>query len=162
MTTLSDYLMGEYATDQQDIRHLESVITDVCQTLIRFHFKRVGWPYEISKGYSPKTPKEMSFSTSAMVTVALCRLLGLIDREPDDYAAPRIELEDKDKKTANGIVDELVKEILKRGCGTYSRTYGENDPWTLSFLARLLKAQHKLPKKEWGKFQSYVKRRCKY
>jgi len=139
VTALESYLTGDVLSDRGDIATIESVLGETAST-IEMTFKDTHWPYEVRRG-AALTVGKLSQSTTAMMIHAIDLLLdtpetnggklGYVFTLNDDPLGKKLSC---CRKTA---ADALFDEIKKAGNKTFSKTYGRNDPLTLSFLAEV-------------------------
>ena len=167
MTDLQDYLTNQYPLDTRDIDEVEQMLVSVAE-VYRLEFNpSAAWPYEIraSKGASPRagvgTQKDPSQSTTAMILDALLRFGGhfdTVDKSPggikrnvfaiataNEGSAPQSGAQDNSLPTvvkgAGAILSRLVRQ--SGAAGTFSTTYGENDIFTLAWVAEVASADWK-------------------
>ncbi|KQU64844.1 hypothetical protein ASC75_12575 [Aminobacter sp. DSM 101952] len=150
MTTLDDYLTGQFHVDRQEVISLEETILKTCQTLVSVFDGTNGWPYRIVRGIAPSYSDTISHSTTAMVALSLFKAAGSWNPgqlagvaqsgsyfdESQDGKVTR----DKSLKTAK-LAAELLRKATLDGKGkasTASGTYGSNDPITSAFLSALI------------------------
>jgi len=161
--TLEDYLAGDYHRDREDIIALERVLQETGKTMeATFREETSDWPYECGvQDEEPSTTGSFSQSTSAMMIHALDLLLdgGRTRRVPAPYSfsldnalskalgnqrkKAREALAADLKKTAPGAAPEGAEAAPKtepKAAITFSRTFGWDDPITLSFLAEVASA----------------------
>src|SRR5882672_5226039 len=79
MDLLDDYLQGNFLVDQRELVDLEVLIGQVSQTLVDSFHSKWAWPHRIGGGGEPRKPELSHFST-ALITVALCKLLDVWER----------------------------------------------------------------------------------
>jgi len=149
LQTLESYLTESIHQDRADIAAIDVVLLETAATLKDASFGS-HWPYEARRG-KPLIDKGLSQSTNAMMIHAIDLLNGAAH---PDAAQPRypFKIEDELKEDLETIREAsytaLSAKIFpaetpspdpkrkgKLGPSTYSRTYGTNDPLTLSFLA---------------------------
>jgi hypothetical protein len=143
VTTLESYLTGEILRDRSDITAIENVLRETAST-IAATFKSTHWPYEIIRGTAPKMGG-LSQSTTAMMIHAIDLVLGVAGVNPQEPSyAFRLDkpLEEKLPSIRKSAFEALSAAIVQPGevVETESRTYGRNDPLTLSFLAEIFLA----------------------
>lgn len=145
MDDLEKYLQAELPVEQEDLLELDSLICETGTTLITTFNAATGWPHRVGRDEKNGELSAPSHFATALVTVTLWKLLGLWDRPQWRGIVPEFppltsgDLDlDRVRKTAIDGMDLLLSSI---GAGdavkTYSATYGDNDPFTLSYLAEL-------------------------
>ena len=152
MTSLESYLRNEYQSDKQQLERTHRVIQSVIPIFYeRFTVKSKGvrtWPYRLDKGV-PQPLKKFSDSTHSMILFALDAILRGVDRSrrmsgltpilfPRKIRVPKLNLEgvsDVVRQAKRGIVRLLMKRASPL---VSSKTFGQNDPMTLTWLAELL------------------------
>lgn len=145
--TLEDYLAGGIQRDRTDIEAVDRLLIDTANTIVSTFTGR-SWPYEAKRNTSLER-KDFSQSTTAMMIRALDFLLGQGGNEPHPrytFGLPD-DLRDQAIRVRGKAWLTLIKELgvtATRGkfawpetLTTTSRTFGDNDPLTLSFLADL-------------------------
>jgi hypothetical protein len=145
---LDEYLTNQFHLDRQDLRAVEVLLGEAVTTLMATHSAK-GWPYEVRPTGFNK-PKGLSHSTTAMVLLAIEKTVGRGGRalqRLDLPQYPALKLNDNLVQqltdVANNSFSALQNEILKRNTlHTSSKTYGKNDPITLSYLADLCRIKN--------------------
>lgn len=137
MSTLEEYLSGEYHDDMDDIRSLERALKDVCEVFVK---SCVGgqWPYEVRLGSLPSPSK--SHGTQAMILAALGKATGFCSMATARPA--NSGLGDKRVARINAVAHSGAKallELLHAKGFVNSNSFGKNDPITLSHIAELLR-----------------------
>lgn len=166
MKTLDDYLTSQYLTDGQELARIERIIGDASATLCEAFVSNKGWPYRLKKGTEntreARPPAVLSQSTTAMVSLSLVKLLGVWKR-PGGYPIcpsfppPKIQNKRRLENVARQASELLIKATAQSG-GTGSKTYGENDPLTLSYLASFRAMQRAAgASAQWRAVEKYVK-----
>ena len=165
MDTLEEYLATEFALDEEHLAAVDQLINEAAETLIN-SLQRNGWPYRVSRSQAETSKVSMSHSTLAMVSLSLWKLGGAW-KKPLPLGPlpsfPPIKVRDLKAltETATKATELLIKAIVKhRAVKTKSKTYGDNDPVTLFFLAELSHVAGS-PGGEiyWRHVRSYLKRR---
>jgi hypothetical protein len=143
VTTLESYLTGDVVRDRADITLIETVLGETAAT-IAATFLDTHWPYEVIRGTAPKKG-DLSQSTTAMMIRAIDLILGAAgaDRKELSYTFElEKQLAEKLQEIRQIAVDALSAAIKQGGSvRTSSKTYGHNDPLTLSFLAEIFPAK---------------------
>lgn len=140
--TLEDYLAGEYHRDMDDIHELEETLERTGNVFVLAQHKKGAWPYLHRQSGAPSMEDRVSHGTQAMIAAALARI-GDMGRLASGRA-PRLSLDTrKDIRTSfvlgvNRLAEELTGQLK-------SRSFGLNDPVTLSHFADLLEATAKTP-----------------
>ncbi|MGB9367866.1 MAG: ATP-binding protein [Xanthobacteraceae bacterium] len=174
METLEHYLANEFPSDKQDITRIERLIREASMTLAS-KLAEKGWPYSISapsnstsvskaKPSKQKRSPGLSHSTTAMVSLSLWKTLQKWTRPQSIAVSPQfppIKLDKgaKDKITESATIGTkmLARNLRPKGrWATRSRTYGLDDPTTLSYLAELLE---NISESRRSAVRSYVRRR---
>lgn len=149
MDNLDQYLTSAYLIDKQELDSVERVIQEAADTLVHA-FEDNGWPYRITRGLVEAAPKDLSQSTTAMVSLSLWKLLNKWHRPAALVVAPEfppvlLANDEAVQSVAERATSLLVTKIAGSGTTrTFSGTYGGDDPITLSFLAEL-NSVHDLP-----------------
>ena len=143
LTTLESYLTGDILRDRADISRIETVLRETAST-IAATFVGTHWPYEVIRGIAPKRGP-LSQSTTAMMIRAIDLILGAAGEDPNELSYV-FELEkrlcERLQEIRNLSANALTTAINRRGkVQTTSKTYGRNDPLTLSFLAEIFRAK---------------------
>ncbi len=146
MDPLANYIQNDLPTEQRELRELEALIDQTSRTLVVHFNENIGWLHRLAaeSSKSSKTRKYPSHFATALISVTLWKLLDAWDRPPwrgkaDAFPSPiadpklRIEIHE----TAWQATELLLNNIQARGPMTVSSTYGNNDPFTLSYLVEL-------------------------
>ncbi len=158
MKTLNQYLQGRYKDEKQKIEEIEDTLKDVFRTFLIYD-KENGWPYELrDEGDKGKITDGLTFSysTNSMILFTIGGLLNYIDGNSPLKYTSKWDVEWKkykkddtkdDAKDLTNAFDNIIGSILgekkqdsvdfSKKIITYSGSYGENDPLTLSWLAEL-------------------------
>jgi AAA+ superfamily predicted ATPase len=138
---LEDYLVGDYHQDMDDISQLEETLERTANVFILAQHQKGAWPYLYRQSEGNTADDRVSHGTQAMIAVALARI-GSRGRLASGRRA-RLKLAAKDD----------IRASLKLGIGRLvgdlsgklkSRSFGVNDPVTLSHFADLLDAMAKV------------------
>ncbi|AEA65454.1 ATP-binding protein [Burkholderia gladioli] len=167
MTDLQDYLTNQYPSDTRDIDEVEQILVSVAE-VYRLEFDpSAAWPYEIraSKDVGSRadarTWKAPSQSTTAMILNALLRFGGhfdTVDTSPGGIKRNVFAIASGDEglPAQNGTQNNSLQAVVM-GAGailssavrpsgtasTFSTTYGENDIFTLAWVAEVASANWK-------------------
>jgi hypothetical protein len=153
VTSLDDYLSGEFSDFDRERRHIDGVIRETITALENLFEQERGWPYEISlsnKRGDYKWAGMPSTSTAAMISAALAAAVGRakmsilarhVEWQPEGKRRSRAQ----DEKTIRIIhqgLDLILKQakeaITEKKCWTFrSGTFGVDDVFTLCWLAEL-------------------------
>ncbi len=161
---LEDYLRGEFLTQRQEIEQIGRLVGEVVQifsTFLQEAGGRCQWPYEVVRGEEVRYPTGYySFSTSAMILLALAAALG----ETSLSAVARSTGDPRQTPILSGGAADSARLTLERGLRdfmiqstslnqnsndprndasfrvTSSRSYGPNDPFTLLWILQVLSA----------------------
>ncbi|MBB4615784.1 ATP-binding protein [Novosphingobium taihuense] len=139
--TLEDYLVGDYHQDVDDISQLEETLERTANIFILAQHQKGAWPYLYRQSEGNTADDRVSHGTQAMIAVALARI-GSRGRLASGRPA-RLKLAAKDDIRASlklGI-SRLVGDLSGK---LKSRSFGVNDPVTLSHFADLLDAMAKV------------------
>ena len=156
-TSLESYLRTDYVTDTRQLDRIQSIVESVIPTFVEFtvpyrNFRT--WPYLLRRDKSPKADDKLSNSTHLMILFALNAIILGGGRSGRD-AAPRpvlfpaqLRTPKLDFKKLRGVVEHAMADIVtilkKRRARSphkpfvWSRTFGDDDPMTLSWLTELL------------------------
>lgn len=152
MISLESYLRDEYQTDKQQLERTHRVIKSVIPIFHdRFMVTCEGvrtWPYRLSQG-KPRPLKKFSDSTHCMISFALNAILQGVDPSvhkmnmkpvlfPAKIRGPKLSLNDLSDIVNRALADIITKVQRRRNPLVSSRTYGQNDPMTLTWFAELL------------------------
>jgi len=140
LTSLESYLTGDILRDRADIDAIEITVRETATT-ITATFMETHWPYEVKRGSQLSKPKVLSESTTAMMIRAIDLILNIAG-EKSKNPSYAFDLDDKivdglqtNRKAAFGA---LLGSLTKgSNIDAQSKTYGRNDPLTLSFLAEI-------------------------
>jgi hypothetical protein len=155
MDPLEAYLRGEFLKDLETIHSLGRTADDAVATLSRFE-KNGEWPYELSQGEAPAYSAVYSFSTSAMILLAMaivsriasgCILAPSTSErdtgdQPSDMRAMYKSMPSQIRAGLDRLLQESTKyleEQQERYC-LRSKTFGDDDPFTILWLLELLRA----------------------
>ncbi|WMD22724.1 ATP-binding protein [Achromobacter seleniivolatilans] len=161
MTTLETYLTEEYPVDSRDLADIETMLVSVAKIYKVTFSDDHAWPYQLSDGEG-SAPKSLSQSTTAMIINALLRFGGFFSDSGDKNLAisskanifkidssSDILLAKKKGETDNSLMDRIFKacgallhNIEKKNHKgvTHSATYGNDDVFTLAWLAEISQA----------------------
>ncbi|TPM94438.1 AAA family ATPase [Mesorhizobium sp. B2-1-3A] len=161
MDTLDDYLTGPYVADIRDISSVENIIQDVCKTLAATFNGSKGWPYAVDRKKKIELD-DLSQSTTCMVSLSLWKLLHKWKR-PNKFGNsptfPKVEINDSDSilDIAERSASILFGDVSKDGVvSTKSRSYGKDDPLTLSFLANICEVDFVKRIPQYGIVREYI------
>lgn len=135
--TLEEYLADEYHQAMGDIRELEEALERTANLFIYAQQEDGVWPYSYLRSDDPGADQHPSHGTQAMIAVALARTVGggrLASRRP---ARLKLKVED-DARTALHLGLTRLGDAVSDGL--VSRSFGKDDPITLSHVADLLNA----------------------
>lgn len=154
METLEKYLTEDFPVDDRDIKEIENLLELVSLVYVKEFDPTTAWPYEVRQ---PSTPNQvqgqLSQSTTAMILGALlryCDLCNTVDQTQRGNVSkaniPPIESNDTQKSLAQNIrsaSDLLLNAIAPGGdtITTKSGTFGQNDVFTLAWLAEIADAK---------------------
>jgi hypothetical protein len=154
MTSLDEYLRGEFSADQEAIHRVRDTADQALRTLQSFS-QDGQWPYEVANAANTAL-KEYSFSTSAMILYAMASASGQLRPAvlvPSTALRNEDEMPDETRNLMStvgetlraGLLRFLKERTAKAKTSTktpapisWSQTFGENDPFTLLWLIELL------------------------
>lgn len=149
--TLEDYLTKNYPTDQQDIVEAERTLkagVKIFEKATKFD-KDHAWPYTLI-GHASQETWKFSTNTTAMIVNTLLRYRGHFFSKPNDpfnnSKANLFEIPDARQNCTSAklviALDALLKNIWTEDkFSVESTTYGEDDIFTLAWLAELIPAK---------------------
>ncbi len=147
MDALDQYLQGSLPVDQRELADLEKLIGQVGRTLVKHFDEATAWPHRIAREPDPKADRQLSHFSTVLITVTLWKLLDMWGRPAwrgfaEKFPPPAVndELFESLREQAWKATNLLLKEIKPdpaSAAKTRSETYGENDPFTLSYLIEL-------------------------
>jgi len=159
MKLVDEYMRGPYPKQKSEIRHLDNLISEVLPVFNAFYLKN-GWPYEIMDEKSIERQRNLSYSTSSMIMFTVALSIGLLKRSSmfplsnwQDRLAntsyhlniqKRRDLEDTLIKAFEEVVDKSVNKygLDARRPVFYSESFGDDDPFTLSWFTELVANAH--------------------
>jgi len=152
MDTLDEYFQGAYLEEKQEIKHIENLLFEIWPIFIGF-YDRNGWPYEIEDDKPVEFQKKISFSTNSMILYVMALasgclrdsvLLPAMDRyvflgeEKNLTKITHEELERVFSKGFSKIIRESQKTFRARDKVFYSESFGDNDPFTMTWFLELV------------------------
>jgi hypothetical protein len=145
VVTLEEYLSGDYHVDQQDLIGVARIIAEVVPTFA-LSVSNSQWPYGlIARNSFPINPNtEPSHGTSAMILTALGRLIGWCAPPGGKPTAETIDAGAL-RSAWRVAALRLAKSLIGRR-GTWSESFKDNDPLTISHVADLISALARSPK----------------
>lgn len=185
MKLIDEYMRGPYLKQKSEIRHLDNLISEVLPVFNAFYLKG-GWPYEIMDEKSIVRQRKLSYSTSSMIMFTMALSIGLLKRSSmfplsnwkDRLANTSYHLNIQERR---GLEDTLIKafeEVVEKSVNQYgldarrpvfySESFGDDDPFTLSWFTELVANAHyemsngkKLedPHKDFERFKTKVAKR---
>jgi adenylate kinase family enzyme len=145
MDPLDEYLQGTYLDEKRDITRVDTLLSDVWQSLTYTYTKK-GWPYEFKDSGPLTQPDKWSYSTASMILFALASSIGL-SNENALLPSVRIQTENRPEQKLKdtfwevflSLVDAIPKTKASKEpqLNCISSTFGKNDPFTLSWLLLL-------------------------
>lgn len=145
MDELEGYLQAELPVEQEDLLELNNLICETGTTLITTFNPNTGWPHRVGRDQKSSELSLPSHFATALVTVTLWKLLGRWNRpqwrgivpEFPALVSSSLDLKQVRKIAVQGT--ELLLKSISTGSAvkTHSATYGDDDPFTLSYLAEL-------------------------
>ncbi|WP_250478579.1 MULTISPECIES: ATP-binding protein [unclassified Caballeronia] len=166
MTNLQQYLTHQYPSDIRDIDEVEQMLVSVAE-VYRMEFSQpAAWPYEIRAAKNTgsdtsATAQPLSQSTTAMILDALLRFGGYFDTVDRTLGGIKrnvfaIAAANESAGMSQSGQDNSLQAVVKSagtllsgaviGSGsvkTWSSTYGENDIFTLAWIAEVASADWK-------------------
>ena len=164
MDELSQYLRDSFYDQRRQVEVINRLVGEVLPVFDRFFDSATKtWPYELKEeAFSP--PPTYSFSTNSMILFSLAAVLGNAKETaivPALRRAPTFKrltgFAELDSKRVGNILDQGTEELLrqlglqrkKKGSDdpylTDSGTYGVDDPFTLTWIAELLRTRKEVP-----------------
>jgi adenylate kinase family enzyme len=152
MDTLETYLTGDYHRDRSDIQDIEELLKSVALSFADKFEPTRAWPYAIHADGSGFRPGDrLSQSTTAMILGALMRLRGHLPPHADEIgpqvpqrSISRVPIGEQLEAKLDDQIQTAATELLNNVLGgealelkTNSNTFGENDIFTLAWLAEL-------------------------
>lgn len=138
------YLEGQLNVDQSVTAAIEDLIGRALRTLRETQLPGGKWPYALTNGESPAAPEKLSEATSAMILHAVAVVYGSVSRS---ILVPAVRVGRQRKaSTVEGLlrvgtealVDSLEANSSHGSALTTSRTFGDDNPLTLTWLYELL------------------------
>jgi hypothetical protein len=151
MDPLEEYLYGASIAQESDAQHVGEILSETWSSYKHFGTLK-SWPYEVVDFNEPDRPKrnEYSLSTNGMILCAVAAHTGLLRQSPllPDLRFPICEETGalKELKTQfRGRVDHLLSTsdqlfAQKGGIATQSSTYGNDDPFSLTWALEAVRA----------------------
>lgn len=149
MDILSEYFMGDYVSEKEQLKSVNEIISKVIPTYGQFKNKS-GWNYEFTKCEPAKEKESKSTSTLSMIAFSMQVLRsGISDLNHknvcNDIKSHYLNLSKEDKQKFDKIFEEattlLFEEYKTQGKFT-SSTYGQNDPFTRVWTEHLAGTYH--------------------
>lgn len=156
MTSLENYLRDQYQQDKQQLKRTLDVILQISPIFVKYYAEvavdKVGrlhtWPYQVVNGTFPPIER-FSDSTHSMILFVLDAILqGTGESTPNPnvrpvLCPPILRVPQLRVKRLSSVVRQAKLGMIKRllassGPLVTSATFGENDPFTLAWLAELL------------------------
>jgi hypothetical protein len=136
--SLEGYLDDQYNRDLQDVAAIEQTLAGVAVTFSASYDRRAGcWPYAL-KLTNSKPIGSPSQGTSAMILAAIGKMRGCCTLRDGSTPQQIFNLpEDLLSIFTRGVIS-LTKQLRKKG-EVYSRTFGTDDPLTISHLTELVR-----------------------
>lgn len=143
MQTLEGYLAGDYRLDQADIQAIDATLGEVVTTFSG-SFTNAQWPYEISANQPlPVMSGQPSHGTSAMILSAVGKVLGLCEVHHGPFIPGALVKSTELREQWRSAAAALLFSLRKRR-GTWSRSFRDNDPVTISHVSDLLASLSRL------------------
>src|ERR1700736_1788722 len=151
---LDIYLQGDYRDERAEIDRLQALSQHLLRVFSKYYeIAEQTWPYELVDGHEGEA-RGFSFSTTAMILFALAVALGKVSKSvlvPTVRLIPIPVSQDKHSKEAVDHLLETVPKVIStfieksvkqvdQGRVTESATFGDNDPFTLTWMLELLGA----------------------
>jgi len=143
MEQLELYLRGDYLDEKQELQKVHDLIREIIPVFGNFFSKTYDcWPYELSNKEPVTIPKRFSFSTNAMILFALGVACGKVQssvlvpavRHQYDWVS-----QTSTEKLIHRGLDRLIGKSMALGrVVTESGTFGDDDPFTLTWLIELV------------------------
>lgn len=137
MDILSEYFMGDYVSEKEQLKSVNEIISNVIPTYGQFNSK-YGWDYEFTKCNSAEDKDSISTSTLSMIAFSMQVLRsGISDLNHknvcNDIKYHYLNRSEADVQKFDSIFKEATTLLFKtyENDGKFtSKTYGENDPFT--------------------------------
>jgi hypothetical protein len=156
MDSIEQYFQKDYIIEKNKIKEIDDLLKDVFKTLCVYNENKE-WPYEINKENNHNN--NFSFSTTSMILFVIGKLLNLTNLQSS--IIPNIKwdviceksVEDKLKECYSSGIAKLTKECKtlnneKKRVFSSSNSFGNNDPFTLSWIAELMDSKKDKNSKE--------------
>jgi len=150
MTSLNEYLAGEFADFDRERREIDGIIEKTIKTLESLFDTGKGWPYEVSLDEPAEAPKTLSTSTASMISGVLAAAVGKarksilshhVDWQPEKRERKRQQDEDTLKTARKAlalVLNAAAARAKEKNREVFtSRTFGPNDVFTLCWLLDL-------------------------
>jgi ATPase family protein associated with various cellular activities (AAA) len=160
--SLETYLRSGFASEKREITRVREIVQQVISVFAEFHIQAAGrtqWNYVVSSESAP-TSAPYSESTNAMILFTLAVVAGEVERSamlPAIRVPFRIEISDRLNDVRKRAIESLAEQVRANGYRLHSGTFGENDPFTLSWILELLHAalaRHATPTPQLGELQA--------
>jgi hypothetical protein len=146
--TLEEYLADDYRRDLGDIRDLEEMLDCTANVFLYAQADDGRWPYSFNQNSGSEGGKEPSQGTQAMIAAALARLSdqGLLASGRPAQLGPLCNTEVQVSLHAGvQCLASAIKGELR------SRSFGIDDPVTLSHLLDFLRSTKRSKHADWDK-----------
>lgn len=151
---LEDYLAGDYHQDMDDISQLEETLERTANVFILAQHQKGAWPYLYRQSGGSPADDKVSHGTQAMIAAALARIGSrghLASGRPARLKlAAKADIGASLKLGIDRLVDDLSGKLK-------SRSFGENDPVTLSHFADLFDAISKTEQQSFEAIRDKIK-----
>ncbi len=144
------YLSHQYDADIAKVEYLRSLTDKGLESLIRAQDNERGtWPYSLQEGKAVEVPESFSIVTNAMTVHAIAVCFGSIRdsvlvpglRLRPEYEKPLLASSSKVQEFGTRMLIEELKKQRSRALLTESKTWGKNDPLTLTWLHEILETE---------------------
>lgn len=174
MDTLDHYLTEEHPSEQRDIDEIEKYLERVLPIYIKEFNDNLAWPYEIWADKATQWPKDLSHNTTAMILSALLRLAGKFKSDPFKAnifprdTDPNIDvIEAKITQASKSLLEAIMSTYAETDTNTTSKkrkkfniksgTFGDNDVFSLAWLAEISTADWEEPhSQDWKQLQKLI------
>jgi hypothetical protein len=148
---LDIYLQGAYRDERADVDRLQAISQGLLNVFDGYYNSdSLTWPYQLVDGAEVDIPS-FSFSTTAMILFALAVATGRVAKSvlvPTVRISPMPQADawkavaDRLRPAIPTVIDAFIDRSTELGAArvTESKTFGDNDPFTLTWMLELLTA----------------------
>lgn len=145
--SLEAYLADQYHRDVQDIREIEAVLADVANTFVdSYRTDQNCWPYDFRPGDIVEEGV-LSQGTSAMILAAIGKMIGKCELRSRSGCRAFSKIDKKLEECFiagnEALRESLTKADQNREKKVLSRTFGDNNPLTVSHIGEWIRCAGK-------------------